>query len=66
MDTVIIIGVIIFAIGVLIAIGNSRISYGFFTHYGVANQGLAWISVLLIVIGLAIVIGKAYLNGQIG
>lgn len=66
MDIIILIGSIIFGIGILIYVLNTKVRYGFFTHYQSRNKGLAWISALLIIIGLGIIIVKAYLNGQLG
>lgn len=65
MDIVILIGIIITGIGFVINVANTRVKYGWFTHYQSRNRPLNYISFLLIVIGLAIIIGKAYLNGQL-
>lgn len=65
MDIIILIGSIISGIGVIISAFNTKIRYGFFTHYESKNKGLSWISFILIIIGLGIIILKAYLNGQL-
>lgn len=64
MDIVILIGAVIFGIGLLITALNTKIRYGWFTHYENRNNGLSWIGILLIILGLGIILLKAYLNGQ--
>lgn len=51
---------------VMISAFNTKIRYGFFTHYDSRSKGLGWLAILLIIIGLGIVLLKAYLNGQLG
>jgi len=64
MDIVIVIGGALFVLGMLIAAVNTRIDYGFFTHYRSVNRGVNLIAILLIIIGLGIVILKFMANGQ--
>lgn len=59
MDFIIAIG------GLIINVFNTRIKYGWFTHYQSKSRPLNYVSLLLIIIGLIIIIGKAYLNGQL-
>ena len=65
MDLMIAIGGLITGIGIIINVANTRIKYGWFTHYQSKNRSLNYVSLLLIAIGLIIIIGKAYLNGQL-
>lgn len=65
MDYIILFGAILFGIGLVISILNTRGSYGFFTRYRSKNRSWQIISIILIIIGLLIIIGKAYLNGQL-
>lgn len=62
MDFIIAIGGLITGIGLII---NVFIKYGWFTHYQSKSRPLNYVSLLLIIIGLIIIIGKAYLNGQL-
>lgn len=65
MDFIILFGAILFGIGLVISILNTHVSYGFFTRYRSKNRSWQIISIILIIIGLLIIIGKAYLNGQL-
>ncbi|MDV0429814.1 hypothetical protein RXV91_02815 [Lactiplantibacillus sp. DA1] len=65
MDLMIVIGSIITGIGIIINVANTRVKYGWFTHYQSKSRPLNYVSLLLIVIGLVIIIGKSYLNGQL-
>lgn len=65
MDFIILFGAILFGIGLVISILNTRVSYGFFKRYRSKNRTWQIISIILIIIGLLIIIGKAYLNGQL-
>lgn len=65
MDFIIAIGGLITGIGLIINVFNTRIKYGWFTHYHSKSRPLNYVSLLLIIIGLIIIIGKAYLNGQL-
>ncbi|AVW10337.1 hypothetical protein [Lactiplantibacillus paraplantarum] len=65
MDLIIVIGSIIAGIGIIINVANTRVKYGWFTHYQSRSRPLNYVSLLLIIIGLIIVISKAYLNGQL-
>ena len=65
MDPIILIGCILFGISILIFMINTRVNYGFFTRYRSRSKGWLVISTLLLIIGLAIIALKAYLNGQL-
>lgn len=65
MDLIILIGAIIFGIGLAITALNTKVHYGFFTHYERRNKSVGWLGMLLIVIGLGTIILKAFLNGQL-
>lgn len=65
MDFIIAIGGLITGIGLIINVFNTRIKYGWFTYYQSKSRPLNYVSLLLIIIGLIIIIGKAYLNGQL-
>ncbi|GFE99975.1 hypothetical protein [Lactiplantibacillus plantarum] len=65
MDFIIAIGGLVTGIGLIINVFNTRIKYGWCTHYQSKSRPLNYVSLLLIIIGLIIIIGKAYLNGQL-
>lgn len=66
MDIIIVIGAVIFGIGVLTLAFNTKIRYGLVTRYTRRNKGVGWLGILLMLIGLVIILLKIYLNGQFG
>ena len=55
MDFIIAIGGLITGIGLIINVFNTRIKYGWFTHYQSKSRPLNYVSLLLIIIGLIII-----------
>ncbi|XKL31606.1 hypothetical protein P4B09_13040 [Lactiplantibacillus plantarum] len=51
MDFIIAIGGLITGIGLIINVFNTRIKYGWFTHYQSKSRPLNYVSLLLIIIG---------------
>ena len=66
-DPVILLGSVLFGISMIIFMLNTRVRYGLlFRRYESRNKGWLVVSTLLLIIGLAIIILKAYMNGQLG
>ncbi len=66
-DSVILLGSVLFGISMIIFMLNTRVRYGFvLRRYESRSTGWLFISILLLIIGLGIIIIKAYLNGQLG
>lgn len=63
MDFIIVIGGFIIGIGFIINVFNIWIKYGWFIYYQSKSCLFNYVSLLLIIIGLIIIIGKVYLNG---
>lgn len=65
-DPVNLLGSVLFGISMIIFMLNTRVRYGFvLRRYESRNVGWLFISTLLLIIGLGMIIIKAYLNGQL-
>ena len=65
-DPVILLGSLLFGISMLIFMLNTRVRYGFvLRRYESRSTGWLFISIFLLIIGLGMIIIKAYLNGQL-
>lgn len=65
-DPVILLGSVLFGISMIIFMLNTRVRYGFvLRRYESRNVEWLFISTLLLIIGLGMIIIKAYLNGQL-
>jgi hypothetical protein len=65
-DPVILLGSVLFGISMIIFMLNTRVRHGFvLRRYESRNVGWLFISTLLLIIGLGMIIIKAYLNGQL-
>lgn len=64
MDNIILIGSVIFAIGVIINILNAKWSWKTGEYTRVKNRKVALIGWLFLLIGILIIVLKAYANGQ--
>ncbi|KRL85576.1 hypothetical protein FC50_GL001749 [Lacticaseibacillus pantheris DSM 15945 = JCM 12539 = NBRC 106106] len=56
----------IFLVGMIIVALNTRMRYGFFTHYESHIPGLTVVGVIMVIVGLAMAIITAWANGQLG
>lgn len=66
MDMIMLIGIIIFVVGLLINVANAKWSWKTGAYTASKNRIRTLLGWLLITIGLAIVIVTAYNNGQLG
>lgn len=66
MDTMIVIGAALLAVGIVIQIFTARWSRWRAGYYGTRNKPLSAFGWLLIVLGVAIMVVKAIANGQLG
>lgn len=66
MDIIILVGSVIALLGLMLMVVNSKWDKKRAGYYKTKNKSISRVSIILIIMGLAIVIFRAYLNGQLG